>query len=131
MMTDPIADMLTRIRNANQLKHEKVDIPLSRIKLEIVKILKEEGYIKGYKLIKESNKSTIRIIMRYLNDSERTITGLKRISKPSRRVYVKKDNLPLVLNGIGLAIISTSQKILTDKHCREKGIGGEVLCYVW
>ena len=131
MMTDPIADMLTRIRNANQIRTEKVDIPASRLKLEVVKILKEENYIKGYKVIKNGPKTLLRLTLKYLQGRERTLTGLKRISKPGRRVYVEKDDVPSVLNGLGIAILTTSQGVLTDKKCREKGIGGEVLCYIW
>ena len=131
MMTDPIADMLTRIRNANQIRAEKVDVPYSKIKLEILKSMKDEGYIKGYKLIKEGKKTTLRVTLRYLENGDRVLTGLKRISKPSRRLYVGKDKIPSVMSGIGIAVLSTSQKILTDAKCREKGIGGEVLCYIW
>jgi small subunit ribosomal protein S8 len=131
MMTDPIADMLTRIRNANQIRAEKVDIPASRLKLEVVKILKEENYIKGYKVIKNGPKTILRLTLKYLQSKERTLTGLKRISKPGRRVYVGSDSIPSVLNGLGIAILTTSQGVLTDKKCREKGIGGEVLCYIW
>lgn len=130
-MTDPIADMLTRIRNANQIRAEKVDVPYSKIKLEILKSMKDEGYIKGYKLIKEGKKTTLRVTLRYLENGDRVLTGLKRISKPSRRLYVSKDKIPSVMSGIGIAVLSTSQKILTDAKCREKGIGGEVLCYIW
>ena len=131
MMTDPIADMLTRIRNANQIRTEKVEVPASRLKLEVVKILKEENYIKGYKVIKNGPKTLLRLTLKFLQGRERTLTGLKRISKPGRRVYVGKDNVPFVLNGLGIAILTTSQGVLTDKKCREKGIGGEVLCYIW
>jgi small subunit ribosomal protein S8 len=131
MMTDTIADMLTRIRNGNQIRAEKVDIPYSKIKLEILKSMKDENYIKGYKLIKEGKKTTLRVTLRYLENGDRVLTGLKRISKPSRRLYVGKDNIPSVMNGLGIAVLSTSQKILTDAKCREKGIGGEVLCYIW
>lgn len=131
MMTDPIADMLTRIRNGNQIHSEKVDIPYSKIKLEILKIMKDEGYIKGYKLLKDGKKTTLRVTLRYLENAERVLTGLKRVSKPSRRFYVGKDEIPSVMNGLGVAVLSTSQKILTDTRCREKGIGGEVLCYIW
>lgn len=131
MMTDPVADMLTRIRNANQIKAEKVDVPASRLKLEIVKILKEENYIKGYKVIKNGPKTILRLTLKYLQGKERILTGLKKISKPGRRTYVSKDTVPSVLSGLGIAILTTSQGVLTDKKCREKGIGGEVLCYVW
>ena len=131
MITDPIADMLTRIRNANQIRSEKVDIPYSKIKLEILKVMKDEGYIKGYKLLKEGKKTNLRVTLRYLDNGEKVLTGLKRVSKPSRRFYVGKNDIPSVMNGLGLAVLSTSQKILTDARCREKGIGGEVLCYIW
>jgi small subunit ribosomal protein S8 len=131
--TDPIADMLTRIRNANRVFHEKVDIPASNMKREISKILKEEGYIKDYKFIKDSNnQGKIRIFLKfYNNDKQRAITDLKRISKPGLRIYVSKDEIPKVIGGLGMALISTSQGIMTDKQAREKKIGGEVICYVW
>lgn len=131
MMTDPVADMLTRIRNANQIKAEKVDVPASRLKMEIVKILKEENYIKGYKVLKNGPKTILRLTLKYLKGKERILTGIKKISKPGRRSYVSKDDVPSVLSGLGIAILTTSQGVLTDKKCREKGIGGEVLCYVW
>ncbi|KUK13581.1 MAG: 30S ribosomal protein S8 [Synergistetes bacterium] len=130
-VTDPIGDMLTRIRNATIAYHESVDIPLSKIKLEIAKILKREGFIKGFKLVKEDKIPMIRIFLKYGPNKERVISGLKRISKPGRRVYVGKDKLPKVMGGLGIAILSTSAGIMTDKEAREKGIGGEVLCYVW
>lgn len=130
-VTDPIGDMLTRIRNANIVYHESVDIPLSKIKLEIAKILKREGFIKGFKLVKEDKIPMIRIFLKYGPNKERVISGLKRVSKPGRRVYVGKDKLPKVMGGLGIAILSTSSGIMTDKEAREKGIGGEVLCYVW
>jgi small subunit ribosomal protein S8 len=131
MMTDPIADMLTRIRNANMAKIEKVDIPSSRLKLEITKILKEEGFIKNYKVLKDKKQGIIRITLKYLKGDERVITGLKRISRPSRRVYAGKDEIPVVMGGYGLAILSTPKGVLSDKTCRREGIGGEILCYVW
>jgi small subunit ribosomal protein S8 len=131
MMTDPIADMLTRIRNANMIKAEKVDIPASKLKLEITKILKEKGFIKSYKVLKDRKQGIIRITLRYTSDGERIITGLKRVSKPGRRVYVGKDKIPNVMGGYGIAILSTSKGVLTDEVCREKGIGGEVICAVW
>jgi len=129
-MTDPIADMLTRIRNANQARHEKVDIPASKEKVEIAKILKEEGYIKGYEVNGEIKK-TITVEMKYTADNEKIISGLKRISKPGLRVYAKVDSIPRVLNGLGIAIISTSSGIMSDKTARSKRVGGEVLAYVW
>jgi small subunit ribosomal protein S8 len=131
MMTDPIADMLTRIRNANMVKLEKVDVPYSKLKLEITKILKEKGFIKGYKVLKDKKQGIIRISLKYIEDEERVITGLKRISKPGRRVYVDKKKIPKVMGGYGVAILSTSKGILTDEACRREGVGGEVLCYVW
>ncbi len=131
MMTDPIADMLTRIRNALSIKNEKVDIPSSRIKIEIAKILKEEGFIKSYKIIKDKRQGVLRLSPKYGPDGKPIISGLMRVSKPGRRVYVGKDEIPRVMGGVGIAIITTSQGILTDKECRQKGIGGEVLCYIW
>lgn len=131
MLTDPIADMLTRLRNGNTARLEKVDIPASRMKLEIAKILKEEGYIKGYKVLKDKKQGVLRISLKYSQESERVITGLKRISKPGRRVYVDKDNLPRVMGGIGVGIVSTSSGVKSDRSCRREGVGGEVLCHVW
>ena len=130
--TDPIADMLTRIRNANSAKHKTVDIPASNMKLAIAKILFEEGYIKSFEEIKEeNNQGIIRITLKYSEKGKRVIDGLKRISKPGLRVYASKDELPKVLNGLGIALISTSKGIMTDKNAREAGLGGEVLAYVW
>lgn len=131
MMTDPISDMLTRIRNANMIKAEKVDIPASRFKLEITKILKEKGFIKGYKILKDKKQGILRISLKYSAGGERVISGLKRISKPGRRVYVDKEKVPTVIGGFGIAIISTSKGVLADELCRNEGLGGEVLCYVW
>lgn len=131
MMTDPIADMLTRIRNANMIREEKVDIPASKMKIEITKILKEKGFIKGYKVFKDNRQGILRVTMRYAEGGERIITGLKKISKPSRRVYAGKDQLPTVMGGYGLAILSTSRGVFTDDMCRKEGIGGEILCYIW
>ncbi len=130
-MTDPIADMLTRLRNANTAKHENVDVPASNIKKEIARILLEEGFIKGYDVIEDGKQGLIRLQLKYSKTGERVIKGLKRISKPGMRVYADRDTLPKVLNGIGVSIISTSKGILTDKQARELGIGGEVICYVW
>ncbi|MDO5095682.1 MAG: 30S ribosomal protein S8 [Peptostreptococcaceae bacterium] len=130
-MTDPIADMLTRVRNANTAKHENVDVPASNIKKEIARILLEEGFIKGYDVIEDGKQGLIRLQLKYGKTGERVITGLKRISKPGMRVYADRDSVPKVLNGIGISIISTSKGILTDKQARELGIGGEVICYVW
>lgn len=131
MMTDPIADMLTRIRNANMAKLEKVDVPASRIKIEMTKILKEKGFIKSFKVLRDGKQGMIRISMKYMDGKEKVITGLKRISKPGRRVYVGKDDIPRTMGGYGITIISTSKGILTDEVCRREGVGGEVLCNVW
>jgi len=131
VMTDPIADMLTRIRNGNHAKHEFVDVPASKIKKELANILLEEGYIKGFDVIDDGKQGIIRVELKYQQNKGRVITGIKRISKPGLRVYVGKDETPKVLGGLGIAIISTSQGILTDKKARKQGIGGEVICYVW
>ena len=131
-MSDPIADMLTRIRNANTAKHDTVDIPASKIKLAIAEILLNEGYIKKYEVIEDGNFKTIQITLKYGQDkNEKIITGLKRISKPGLRVYAGKDELPRVLGGLGVAIISTNKGIVTDKEARKLQIGGEVLAFVW
>ena len=130
MLTDPIADMLTRIRNAIQIKAEKVDIPISKLKLEIAKILKEEGFIRAYKILKDRKQGILRVIPKYV-ENESVISGLKRISKPGRRVYVGGKEVPVVMGGLGIAIITTSKGILSDRVCRLEGIGGEVICYVW
>ena len=131
MLTDPIADMLIRIKNAITVKNDKVDIPASRMKIEIAKILKEEGFIKSYKIIKDKKQGVVRINLKYTPDGDPAITDLKRVSKPGRRVYVGKEEIPRVLGGLGIAILTTSSGILTDKECRQRGIGGEVICYVW
>ena len=131
-MSDPIADMLTRIRNANTAKHDTVDVPSSKMKLAIADILVEEGYIKKYDLIDEGSFKTIRITLKYGADrNEKIISGLKRISKPGLRIYAGKDELPRVLGGLGIAIISNNQGVITDKKARELQVGGEVLAYVW
>ena len=131
-ITDPIADMLTRIRNANSAKHATVDIPASKMKKAIADILVEEGYIKKYDLVEEGNFTTIRITMKYGKDkNEKVISGIKKISKPGLRVYAGKDELPKVLGGLGIAIISTNKGILTDKEARKQNVGGEVLAFVW
>ncbi|MDO4721180.1 MAG: 30S ribosomal protein S8 [Peptostreptococcaceae bacterium] len=130
-MTDPIADMLTRVRNASSVKHETVDIPASNMKKEISRILLEEGYIKGYDVIEDGKQGLIRMQLKYGPDGQKVITGIKKISKPGMRVYADKNNVPKVLNGIGISVISTSKGILTDKQARELGVGGEVICYVW
>ena len=129
--TDPIADMLTRIRNANTSKHKTVDIPASKMKTGIAEILFKEGYIKAYEEIKDENQGIIRVTLKYDEKGNRVIDGLKRISKPGLRVYAPKEDLPKVLNGLGIAIISTSQGLKTDKEARQLGVGGEVLAYVW
>ena len=131
-MSDPIADMLTRIRNANMRKHETVDVPASKMKNAIADILYKEGYIEKYELVQNGNFKDIRITLKYAQDkSVRIITGLKKISKPGLRVYAGKDNMPKVLGGLGIAIVSTNEGIMTDKEARRKGIGGEVLCFIW
>ena len=131
-MTDPIADMLTRIRNANTAKHDTVDVPASKMKLAIADILVKEGFIKGYEVIEDGIFKTIKITLKYGKDkTEKIITGLKRISKPGLRVYCKKDEIPKVLNGLGVAVISTSKGIMVDREARKLGLGGEVICYVW
>ena len=131
-MSDPIADMLTRIRNANTAKHDTVDIPASKMKIAIADILVEEGYLAKYELIDEGVAKTIRATLKYgKNKNEKTITGLKRISKPGLRVYAGKDELPTVLGGLGIAIISTNKGVMTDKKARELNVGGEVLAFVW
>ena len=130
-ITDPIADMLTRIRNANSSKHKTVDVPASKIKLGIAEILADEGYIKSYEEINDDAQGIIRITLKYDENGRRVIDGLKRISKPGLKVYATRDELPRVLNGLGIAIISTSKGLKTDKQARELGIGGEVLAYIW
>ena len=129
--TDPIADMLTRIRNANSAKHKTVDVPASKMKTAIAEILFREGYIKSFEVISNENQGIIRITLKYDEKGTRVIDGIKRISKPGLRVYASKDELPKVLNGLGIAIISTSKGLKTDKEAREAGMGGEVLAYVW
>ena len=131
VVTDPIADMLTRIRNAITAKHADVEIPASKTKKAIVDILLDEGYIAGYEVIENPLQDSIKITLKYGYKGERVITGLKRISKPGLRVYAKSDALPKVLNGLGIAIVSTSKGIMTDKHARSQNLGGEVLAYVW
>jgi small subunit ribosomal protein S8 len=131
MLTDPIADMLTRIRNSVLIKAEKVDIPASRLKVEIAKIMKEEGFIKSYKIIKDKKQGVLRVTLKYAPDNKPIVEGLKRISKPGRRVYVGKDEVPSVMGGMGIAVVTTPKGILTDKACRREGVGGEVLCYIW
>ncbi|MDD2554931.1 MAG: 30S ribosomal protein S8 [Syntrophaceticus sp.] len=131
MVTDPIADFLTRIRNANQVYKDSLEIPASKMKQSMAEILKAEGYIKHFECIKDGKQGIIRIFMKYGPDKQRVITGLKRISKPGLRVYVRKDEVPRVLSGLGVAILSTSEGLMTDKQARKEGLGGEVLCYIW
>jgi small subunit ribosomal protein S8 len=131
VMTDPIADMLTRIRNANMVRHEKLEVPASKIKKEIAEILKREGFVRDVEIIEDNKQDIIRIFLKYGANNERVITGLKRISKPGLRVYAKTGEVPRVLNGLGIAIVSTSQGVVTDKEARAKQVGGEVLAYVW
>ena len=131
VMTDPIADMLTRIRNANSVYHDKVEIPGSKMKESLAAILKDEGFIKDFEVIADNKQNVIRVSLKYGSNREKVISGLKRISKPGLRVYAKKDQLPRVLGGLGIAIISTSKGLMTDKTARKDGLGGEVLAYVW
>ncbi|NTU41643.1 MAG: 30S ribosomal protein S8 [Nitrospirales bacterium] len=131
MLTDPIADMLTRVRNAILIRTEKVDIPASKMKVEIAKIMKEEGFIKSYKIIKDKKQGLLRVSLKYTPENESVVTNLKRVSKPGRRVYVGKGEIPKVLGGVGIAILTTPKGILTDKGCHREGVGGEVLCYIW
>ncbi|OJF90154.1 30S ribosomal protein S8 [Alkalibacterium sp. 20] len=131
VMTDPIADFLTRIRNANSARHMKVEIPASNIKKGMAEILKSEGFIKGFEFVEDDKQGIIRVFLKYGQNNERVITGLKRISKPGLRVYVNAEEMPKVLNGLGIALVSTSEGIVTDKIARAKNIGGEVLAYVW
>ena len=130
VMTDPIADMLTRIRNANQMKHESVSMPASRLKLEILEVLKNEGYIAEYEKVEDGKQGVIKVTLKYV-EKERVIKGLKKISKPGLRVYAKANELPKVLNGLGIAIISTSNGIMTDREARKQKLGGEVIAFVW
>ncbi len=129
-ITDPIADMLTRIRNANAQKHESVDVPASKLKKSIAEILLEEGYIKAFEEIDDNSQGILRISLKYVN-KEKAISGLKRVSKPGLRVYATKDEIPKVIGGLGIALISTSKGIMTDKKARQEGVGGEVLAFVW
>ena len=131
VVTDPIADMLTRIRNANAMKYKEVAMPASKTKTEIARILKEEGFIADYKIRNDKPQKTLVLTLKYTNKKERVITGLKRISKPGLRVYTKSTDVPKVLNGFGIAIISTSKGIMTDKEARKQNLGGEVMAYIW
>ena len=130
-ITDPVADMLTRIRNANTAKHEKVDVPASNLKKSIAQILLDEGYIKAYEIVDDGTQGIIRITLKYLAGKEKVISGLRRVSKPGLRVYAGADELPKVLKGLGIAIISTSKGVMTDKAARANHVGGEVLAFVW
>ena len=130
-MTDPIADMLTRIRNGNNAKHDSVDVPASNIKKQLAQILLDEGFVKGYDVIDDGKQGIIRVDLKYGPHNQKVISGIKRISKPGLRVYVKSDEVPRVLGGLGIVILSTSHGIMTDKNARKEGIGGEVICYVW
>ena len=130
-ITDPVADMLTRIRNANTAKHEKVDVPASNLKKSIAQILLDEGYIKAYEIVDDGTQGIIRITLKYLTGKEKVISGLRRVSKPGLRVYAGADELPKVLKGLGIAIISTSKGVMTDKAARANHVGGEVLAFVW
>lgn len=131
VMTDPVADMLTRIRNANSVYHDKVEIPASKVKQAIAQVLKAEGFIKDFEVIKDDKQGILRASLKYGPNREKVITGIKRISKPGLRVYVKSEQMPRVLGGLGIAIISTSKGIMTDKQARRDGLGGEVLAFVW
>lgn len=130
-MTDPIADMLTRIRNANVAYHEQVDIPASRLKEQVAKVLKREGFVKDYQVISTGVQGVLRVYLKYGSSRERVITGLKRISKPGLRVHVSKDEIPRLFGGLGTVVMSTSRGIMTGKQARRKGLGGEVMCYIW
>ncbi|MBE3571582.1 MAG: 30S ribosomal protein S8 [Moorella humiferrea] len=130
-MTDPIADFLTRIRNANMVYQEKVEVPASKMKRAIAEIMKNEGYIKNYEYIEDGKQGILRIYLKYGPNKEKVITGIKRISRPGLRIYARKGEIPKVLGGLGVAIISTSKGVLTDKQARREGVGGEVICYIW
>lgn len=131
MMTDPIADMLTRVRNANLAVHDKVYIPASKAKIEIAKVLRQEGYIKNFKVLEVDNRRVLQIDLKYGTGDQRILGGLRRVSRPGLRIYATSRRLPRVMNGLGVAILSTSQGIMTERVARNRGVGGEVLCYVW
>ncbi len=131
MMSDPIADLLTRIRNASRAEHEKVDIPASKLKVKISELLKDEGFIKNYRLIEDDKQGVLRVYLKYGAGNEKMISGLVRVSRPGRRVYVGKDKIPSILGGMGVAILSTSRGVMTDRQSRKQQLGGEVLAYVW
>lgn len=130
-MTDPIADLLTRVRNANMVYHEKVEVPASRIKRDIAEIFKAEGFVRDVEYVEDGKQGIIRMYLKYGPNREKVISNLKRISKPGLRVYAKRDEIPRVLGGLGVALISTSKGIMTDKKARKEGLGGEVICYIW
>jgi small subunit ribosomal protein S8 len=130
MMSDPIADFLTRIRNASRAEHEKVDIPSSKLKLRMAEILKDEGFIKNFRIIEDNKQGTLRVYLKYVG-SEKIISGIVRVSRPGRRIYVTKDKIPTILGGMGVAILSTSSGVMTDRQVRKQHLGGEVLAYVW
>ncbi|MFH0788392.1 MAG: 30S ribosomal protein S8 [Pseudomonadota bacterium] len=130
-MTDPIADMLTRIRNGNSAKFSKVDIPSSKIKIQIARILKDEGYIKNFKVIKDNRQGLLRLYLKFDEKNQQVLSSICRVSRPSRRFYAKKDNIPKVLNGMGVSILTTSKGIMTEREARKHGVGGEIICTVW
>ncbi|HHZ90763.1 TPA: 30S ribosomal protein S8 [Candidatus Poribacteria bacterium] len=130
-MTDPVADMLTRIRNANMVRHERVEIPASKLKMEVARILHEEGYIRSYRLIEDRKQGILRIYLKYDDNQEKVISGIRRVSKPGRRVYAGATKIPRVYGDLGVSVLSTSHGVKTGKQCRRERIGGEVLCYVW
>ncbi len=131
-MTDPLADLITRLRNSNKARHEKVDVPASNLKVHVVRILKDEGYVKNYKVIKDGKQGVLRVYLKYEGETKKQIiVGLRTLSKPGRRRYVGKDEIPLVMRGLGLSILSTSKGVLTDREARKLNIGGELLCSVW
>ena len=131
MRTDPVADLLTRIRNASRAEHEKVDIPSSRLKVRIAELLKEEGFIKNFRVLEDTKQGTLRVYLKYGPGNERMISGLVRVSTPGRRVYARHDKLPTILGGMGVALLSTSRGVVTDRDARKQKVGGEVLAYVW
>ncbi|HMK65518.1 MAG TPA: 30S ribosomal protein S8 [Thermodesulfobacteriota bacterium] len=130
-MTDPIADMLTRIRNGSSAKFSKVDIPASKIKIQIARILKDEGFIKNFKVIKDNRQGLLRLYLKFDEKNHQVLSSIKRISRPSRRFYAKKDNIPKVLNGLGISILTTSKGVMTEREARRQGVGGEIICTVW
>lgn len=130
-MSDPLADMITRIRNAGMVNFRTVDVPLSTLKVGVAKVLKDEGYIEDYQILKDTVQGTMRINLKYGANGEKVVTGLSRVSKPGKRIYVKADKIPKVMSGLGIAVLSTSQGIITDQQARQLGVGGEVLCNVW